>query len=65
MNETPIPVRLVWAWCLCCVGYAMWQVWATEQRWRQQDLDSDLADIHRMMGESQRLGEWNRAMGYR
>lgn len=65
MSETPIPVEQVWAWCLCCVGYAMWQVWSTEQRWREQDLAADLADLKRMSEESKRLGDWNRAMGYR
>jgi hypothetical protein len=65
MPETPIEVREVWAWCLCVVGYAMWQVWATEQRWREQDLAADLADMQRMTAESQRLGDWQRAHGQR
>jgi hypothetical protein len=36
-DSTPIEVCEVWAWCLCVVGYAMWQV-----------LLADLTDARRL-----------------
>lgn len=65
VKETPIPVVNVWAWCLCCVGYAMWCIWWTEERWRQQDRAAWAAELERMFAESRRLGDWRRAHGQR